>query len=77
MAERLEQERLEQKRRQGELHVEREEWRTKMLQQGGGDLVLRLSLRHRNKQRGICDVSSDIYLQKVHFSLHRMASMEY
>ncbi len=36
MAERLEQERLEQKRRQGELHLEREEWRTKMLQQGGG-----------------------------------------
>jgi hypothetical protein len=51
MAERLEQERLEQKRRQGELHVEREEWRTKMLQQGEGHLILRLSLnlRHCNK----------------------------
>jgi len=42
MAERLEQERLEQKRRQGELELEREEWRTKMLQQagGGGSLLL-------------------------------------
>ncbi len=33
MAERLEQERLEQKRRQGEVQVEREEWRTRILHQ--------------------------------------------